>query len=343
LTEYADEQSDAKRNKGNALYLKHGIKLEDFDGISGEEALAKIPSTLRPTIQAIIEGRKPMSDIPSREGMRTDITTLVDQIDPTYNAARHQVYKLYTSGDGAKQLNSANMVIGHAGTFYGLAKALENKDLQAQNRLTNWVKQQTGYGDVTSADTAASAVGTELAKFLRGTGAINKEEQEDWVRKFDAKRNSPEQLLGNVHTAIKLLESRTHTFEQQFKTVGLKNGLIPVLNDEAKTVLARIDSDKKAEEAKKWVARAQKANPGAPVATIIAEGVPEKDTKQLIAYARMHNKVIIGPATVGGVQVRRAWLGGLPPSAALQAARAQAPQHTPAKHAHAVAAWPQAH
>ena len=35
---------------------------------------------------------------------------------------------------------------------------------------------------------------------------------------------------------------------------------------------------------------------------IIAEGVPERDTKQLIAYARANNKVMIGPATVGGVQ-----------------------------------------
>eukprot|EP00798_Chlamydomonas_sp_ICE-L_P001678 gene1678-33073_t len=35
---------------------------------------------------------------------------------------------------------------------------------------------------------------------------------------------------------------------------------------------------------------------------IIAEGVPERDTKELIAYARTHNKVILGPATVGGVQ-----------------------------------------
>ena len=35
---------------------------------------------------------------------------------------------------------------------------------------------------------------------------------------------------------------------------------------------------------------------------IIAEGVPERDTKHLIAYARAHNKVMIGPATVGGVQ-----------------------------------------
>ncbi|AAG50997.1 putative ATP citrate synthase [Arabidopsis thaliana] len=38
------------------------------------------------------------------------------------------------------------------------------------------------------------------------------------------------------------------------------------------------------------------------VVAIIAEGVPESDTKQLIAYARANNKVIIGPATVGGVQ-----------------------------------------
>mmetsp|Transcript_17361 Transcript_17361/g.29726 ORF Transcript_17361/g.29726 Transcript_17361/m.29726 type:complete len:614 (+) Transcript_17361:97-1938(+) len=35
---------------------------------------------------------------------------------------------------------------------------------------------------------------------------------------------------------------------------------------------------------------------------VIAEGVPERDTKHMIAYARMHNKVILGPATVGGVQ-----------------------------------------
>merc|ERR1711975_97595 len=37
---------------------------------------------------------------------------------------------------------------------------------------------------------------------------------------------------------------------------------------------------------------------------IIAEGVPERDTKQLISYAKKNNKVIIGPATVGGIQVR---------------------------------------
>jgi ATP citrate (pro-S)-lyase len=36
---------------------------------------------------------------------------------------------------------------------------------------------------------------------------------------------------------------------------------------------------------------------------IIAEGVPERDTKHLIAFARANNKIIIGPATVGGVQV----------------------------------------
>ncbi|XP_039128521.1 ATP-citrate synthase beta chain protein 1 [Dioscorea cayenensis subsp. rotundata] len=38
------------------------------------------------------------------------------------------------------------------------------------------------------------------------------------------------------------------------------------------------------------------------VVAIIAEGVPESDTKQLIAYARANNKVILGPATVGGIQ-----------------------------------------
>lgn len=35
---------------------------------------------------------------------------------------------------------------------------------------------------------------------------------------------------------------------------------------------------------------------------IIAEGVPERDVKRIIAYADRHHKVIIGPATVGGIQ-----------------------------------------
>lgn len=44
------------------------------------------------------------------------------------------------------------------------------------------------------------------------------------------------------------------------------------------------------------------------VVAIIAEGVPEADTKKLIAYARSNNKILIGPATVGGIQVQTAEL-----------------------------------
>jgi len=44
------------------------------------------------------------------------------------------------------------------------------------------------------------------------------------------------------------------------------------------------------------------AMPSIRVVAVIAEGVPEKDTRTLIAYARKHDKVIIGPATVGGIQ-----------------------------------------
>lgn len=50
---------------------------------------------------------------------------------------------------------------------------------------------------------------------------------------------------------------------------------------------------------------------------VIAEGVPERDTKALIAYARANNKVLIGPATVGGVQAGAFKIGdtaGRPPA-----------------------------
>lgn len=44
------------------------------------------------------------------------------------------------------------------------------------------------------------------------------------------------------------------------------------------------------------------SQPSIRTVAIIAEGVPERDTKKLIAAANASSKVIIGPATVGGVQ-----------------------------------------
>lgn len=51
--------------------------------------------------------------------------------------------------------------------------------------------------------------------------------------------------------------------------------------------------------------------PSIRVIAVIAEGVPEGDTKQLIAYAAKHNKIVLGPATVGGLQVQLSY--SLPP------------------------------
>ncbi len=48
--------------------------------------------------------------------------------------------------------------------------------------------------------------------------------------------------------------------------------------------------------------------------TIVAEGMPERETKELIALAKMKGKTIIGPATVGGIvagQFRIGHAGGL--------------------------------
>lgn len=42
--------------------------------------------------------------------------------------------------------------------------------------------------------------------------------------------------------------------------------------------------------------------PSIKTVVIIAEGVPERDTKRLIAAAKQNSKVVIGPATVGGIQ-----------------------------------------
>lgn len=65
------------------------------------------------------------------------------------------------------------------------------------------------------------------------------------------------------------------------------------------------------------------------VVAVIAEGVPERDTKKLIAYARANNKIIIGPATVGGMQVRTAWSRGLQPFTGAEMSFGRQKHHLP--------------
>ena len=47
---------------------------------------------------------------------------------------------------------------------------------------------------------------------------------------------------------------------------------------------------------------------------IVAEGIPERQTKELIAIAKKENKIIIGPSTVGGIaagKFRIGYAGGM--------------------------------
>jgi succinyl-CoA synthetase alpha subunit len=87
---------------------------------------------------------------------------------------------------------------------------------------------------------------------------------------------------------------------------GNKEILIPVYCDIAEAaqahpkadVLINLASFRSAFETSKKALEEQSIR----TIVIIAEGIPERETRELIAMAKSKNKWIIGPATVGGVQ-----------------------------------------
>jgi hypothetical protein len=121
------------------------------------------------------------------------------QYDPTYNATRATTWKEFTTGSTARNVTSINTAIGHMGTMYDLAEAMNNKDPRLVNSVVNRVSTALGKPEVNNFETARQAVGEELMRTFRQVGA-SEQEAKAWGERFSS-ANSPAQMKGAIKTA----------------------------------------------------------------------------------------------------------------------------------------------
>jgi hypothetical protein len=268
---------------GNAASTSSG----DFSK-TGDEFLATLDPQDAGVIRKIASGEIPLTTFSTRGGHRETLAKAVAAYDPTYNVTRPATWREFTTGPTAKNITSINTSLGHMGTMASLADAMQNNDPRVLNAALNRIATEVGDPRITNYETARQAVGEELMRTFRVTGASERESQA-WMDKFKSS-NSPEQLRGAIKTAGELLHSRIKAVDDQWKRgTQSKTGFPGLISSENEATLERLGIKRSG------------AEPAAPAA---ASG-PASSTPKKIANAAEYAALPSGATFIGPDGVQR--------------------------------------
>jgi len=153
-------------------------------------------------------------------GHRENALKMAAQYDPnfdqkTYNQ-RYQAVQRFTTGKQGDTVRSLNVAVEHLDTLGQLTDALGNGNVQAVNRISNFLATQFGMPAVTNFNTGKQIIADEVLKAVVGSGAGSQFDREQLQAQFAA-ANSPAQLKGAIETAQKLMAGQVKGLRQQYE------------------------------------------------------------------------------------------------------------------------------
>lgn len=128
----------------------------------------------------------------------------------------------FAKGKPAVSLQSINAVMEHLDTYRGLAKALDNGDIQIFNKYRALLQRQTGQTLPNDIKAAAPIIGAEIVKAIvpMGGGVAEREEsQKQWSDALS--RKQVESQIDNVF--VPLMRGQAAGLEQRYKPTGKKD------------------------------------------------------------------------------------------------------------------------
>jgi hypothetical protein len=212
--------------------------------------------TLDPGTREIVKGltnyQLDLSKVSSVRGnQRMQLAAAAKRYDPSFDmtqyGARAAMRKSMTSGDYAKSINSANLVIQHLDALDKSYSGLNNGSYPWLNSVENVYANNTGNEKFQAArgsfDSAADAVASELAKVFKGSGGTAEAEVQAW-RENISPNMPPAAFKASVQTLIKsLLASRLDTIHSQFTSAMGKPADFTILTPHSKQILQNLGID----------------------------------------------------------------------------------------------------
>lgn len=198
------------------------------------------PAEIESTAQAIAAGKQaPLANMAQSTPRGMAIMGRVQQLNPDYNAQDYgtqvKAMKDFATGKNGNTVRSLNVAIDHLDTLSGLADAMHNGNLQAVNKVGNYIATQTGGAAPTNFAAAKKLVADEIVKAIVGSGGGVADRQEA-AHAIDA-ANSPAQLQGVIQTYQKLMSGQLGGLRQQYEQSSGRKDFDRFLSEGAKKKL----------------------------------------------------------------------------------------------------------
>jgi len=212
---------------GQGYFDATGQKVTGATGIHKMSAGTSTASSeaIESTAEAVASYRQaPPSGYTVGRGIGAEIMRKVREINPDYDAGKwgqaQRVRSDFASGVASRRVDSLNATIQHLGVFDDLAKALQNRDTNAINRLLNYVNVELGHPEVTNFNVAKGIIADEVIKSVVGSGAVFDREG---MQKNLASARSPEQLAQMAAQIKKLMAGQMGALEKRWTSTGLSD------------------------------------------------------------------------------------------------------------------------
>lgn len=188
-------------------------------------------STLPPNVQGIVKAigdyrQAPMTAMALRSPQGAQIAEAVNLYNPQYDASQYgtkvKARNDFSTGKNGNTVRSLNVAVQHLDQLGQLSQALGNGDMQAVNRLGQFIGQQTGSAAPTNFTAAKQLVGDEIVKAIVGAGG-GVGDREEAARNISS-ASSPQQLAGVIQTYKGLMAGQLSGLKQQYEAgTGLKD------------------------------------------------------------------------------------------------------------------------
>lgn len=175
---------------------------------------------IKEVAKAIAENRMaPLSSFAMASPRGQMIMSEVTKINPSYDVkdyhAADKAVKDFTTGKQGNTVRSFNVALAHLDTLDKAADALQNGDVQAFNKVGNYIAEQTGQPAPTEFGAIKKIVGDEIVKAIVGSGGGVEDRRE--AAETLAKANSPQQLKGVIKQYKELMRGQLGGLRQQYE------------------------------------------------------------------------------------------------------------------------------
>ncbi len=215
----------------------------------------KLPATDQSTVMQLINGDILLNDSSLGSGKQGALAKqkfigIAQQIDPTFSATQNeQRYKFKTEWNNPNSktyltLTAGNTALGHLAELKGASTALNTKDLQKYNSISQYLTKNAGKPEVYAFNTALTQVASELAQFY--TGGVPTESEISAQKANLLSTLSPKQLSASINTLADLVGSKTAALGTGYKNIMGEYPSSPILDPDtiARLKAAGVDTSK---------------------------------------------------------------------------------------------------